>query len=339
MKTGWDPEVEAWFRRRTFDGRPPTVADLVASKQGFITVCLPALDEGETIEAICETVVDELIGPGLVDELIVIDSGSSDNTIEAARAAGAVVHRAAEVMTEIPAVSGGKGESLWKSLAVAQGDIVVWLDSDTRNFDTRFVTALVAPLLEDGATHLVKAFYERPLVAAEEGDAGDRLRRPLLNRRAPRSGTLLERGGARVTEIGIRPLINLFFPKLAGFVQPLSGEYAGRTEILRSLPFATGYAVDVSLLIDVVESFGLDAVAQVDLGSRVHRNRAVPELGRMSFEIMHSLFARLDDDGRVKLTDALAKELIQFEDSPDGPVPVTCHVEPSVRPPMRRYLG
>ncbi len=318
MKTGWDPEVEAWFRRRTFHGHAPTVTDLLVSKQCSITVCLPALDEAETIGSICRTVVSELIGPGLVDELLVIDSGSSDDTIEIATTAGAVVHRAAEVMTEVPAGSGGKGESLWKSLAVAQSDIVVWLDSDTRNFDTRFVTALVAPLLEDGEIHLVKAFYERPLVGADQ---------------------LLAAGGARVTEIGIRPLINLFFPKLAGFVQPLAGEYAGRTEILRSLPFATGYAVDVSLLIDVVESFGLDAVAQVDLGSRVHRNRAVPELGRMSFEIMQSLFARLDDDARVKLADAIGSELIQFEDSPDGPVPVTRHVEPSVRPPMRNYLG
>lgn len=318
MRTGWDPEIETWFRRRTFDGHAPAVADLVASKQASITVCLPALDEAQTIGGICKTVVDELIAPGLVDELIVIDSGSSDDTIHAARAAGAFVQRASEVLPEVPVGSGGKGESLWRSLAVAHGDIVVWLDSDTRNFHSGFVTALVAPLLEDGGVHLVKAFYERPLVGPER---------------------LLPAGGARVTEIGIRPLLNLFFPRLAGFVQPLAGEYAGRTETLRSLPFATGYAVDVSLLIDVIETFGLDAVAQADLGNRIHRNRAVPELGRMSFEIMQALFLRLDEEARVKLADALPNALIQFEDSPDGPIPVTRRVETTTRPPMKDYLG
>ena len=318
MKTGWNPEIEAWFRRRTFDRDPPRVADLVPSKQGLITVCLPALDEAATIGSICHTIVAELLEPGLVDELLVIDSGSNDDTIEIARAAGATVHRATSILPEVPESSGGKGESLWKSLAVARGDIVVWLDSDTRNFRAGFVTALVAPLLEDGAIHLVKAFYERPLVDAEE---------------------ILAAGGARVTEIGIRPLINLFFPKLAGFVQPLAGEFAARTETMRSLPFATGYAVDISLLIDIVETLGLDAVAQADLGSRIHRNRPVPELGRMSFEIMQALFLRLDEDARVKLADALPAELIQFEDSADGPVPITHRVAAMLRPPMKDYVG
>ena len=318
MNTGWHPEVEAWFRTHTFGPHPPAAGDLVASKQGSITACLPALDEAGTIGGICRVIADELMRPGLVDELLVIDSGSSDDTIDVARAAGATVHRATDILPDIATGSGGKGDSLWKSLALAQGDIIVWLDSDTRNFHAGFVTALVAPLLEDGGIHLVKAFYERPLVGADE---------------------CLPAGGARVTEIAVRPLINLFFPKLAGFVQPLAGEFAARTETMRSVPFATGYAVDISLLIDVVETLGLDAVAQADLGKRVHRNRAVPELGRMSFEIMQALFLRLDDDARVKLADALPSELIQFVDSVDGPVPTTHRAETTMRPPLRNYLS
>lgn len=316
MKTGWHPEVEAWFRTRTHSGNPPSPGDLVASKQGPITVCLPALDEAETIAAICATVTDELMAPGLVDELLVIDSGSSDQTAAVAEAAGASVHKAADILPQAGAAS-GKGGSLWKSLAIATGELIVWVDSDTRNFHAGFVTALLAPLLEDGDVHFVKAFYERPL-QDEEG--------------------FLSAGGARVTEIGIRPLIDLFFPKLAGFVQPLAGEFAGRTATMRSLPFATGYSVDITLLLDVVESYGLNAVAQADLGSRIHRNRPVPELGRMSFEIMRSLFTRLDEEARVKLSDELPAALIQFVDTPDGPSPATHRSETAILPPMNDRL-
>ncbi|MDQ4064818.1 MAG: glucosyl-3-phosphoglycerate synthase [Actinomycetota bacterium] len=309
--------MRRWFATRTYDAARRSATELAALKDdagASVSVCLPALNEAATVGAICERIRDELIAAGIVDELVVVDSGSNDATQHAARAAGAAVVRAADVLAEVgPNPNGGKGESLWKSLAVTSGDIVVWLDSDTKNFTPSFITSLLEPLLEVPRVAFVKAFYERPLHGP---------------------GEVLSAGGARVTEIAIRPLINLFFPHLAGFVQPLSGEYAGRRAVLEELPFATNYAVDISLLLEVIDRVGLDRVAQADLGSRIHRNRDVPSLGRMSFDIVHALMTRLDDEGRVKLTETLPRELVQFQDSPDGPQPATYRVDPLVRPPM-----
>ena len=315
-----DRAVARWFATRTFGPvtrSVPDLAGLKATRRYTVSVCLPALDEATTIGAICRS-IGELRAAGIVDEVIVIDSGSRDATATEARSAGASVVRAADVLPHVEAnPSGGKGESLWKSLAIATGDLVVWLDSDTKNFAPAFVTSLLEPMLDDPEIAFVKAFYERPLQSG---------------------GEVLSAGGARVTEIAMRPLVNLFVPQLAGFVQPLSGEYAGRAELLRTLPFATNYAVDLSLLLDVVDRVGLSAVAQADLGSRIHRNRAVPELGRMSFDIVHALFTRLDDEARVKLAEALPRELVQFEDSPAGPRPTSYRVEPLVRPPIEEVL-
>ena len=248
-----------------------------------------------------------------------MDSGSSDATPAVAQAAGARVYAAVEVLPEAGSNPyGGKGESLWKCLAVAHGDLVVYLDSDTQNFELGFVTGLVAPLLTFAEIDFVKAFYERPLIGDE---------------------TSLPGGGARVTELSVRPLINLFWQQLAGFVQPLSGEYAGRRDLLRSVPFPTGYAVDIGLLIDIVVARGLDAVAQANLGRRIHRNRDVSALGRMAFEIMYSLFTRLDDDARVKLSENLEESLIQFENGADGPRPIDHRIAAMTRPPMVTYLS
>lgn len=295
MTTFSEPDVAAWLGRRTIGPRDRSVAELVGAKEatgGSIAVCLPAMDEAATIGAICSVIADELVAPGLVDELVVIDSGSSDRTGEVAAASGARVHRAVDVLPEAsPIASGGKGESLWKSLAVISSDIVVWLDADTRAFSPHFVTRLVAPLLDDPGLAFTKAYYERPL---ESG------------------GNVAPAGGGRVTEIAVRPLINLLLPELAGFIQPLSGEYAGRTELLRSVPFSVGYDVDLLLLIDIIERRSLDVVAQVDLGTRIHRNRDVASLGRMSFEIMRGLLARLEATGRIKLGEELPQELLQF---------------------------
>jgi glucosyl-3-phosphoglycerate synthase len=247
-----------------------------------------------------------------VDELVMIDSGSSDRTLDIARAAGANVHRAEDVVPEY-GPSLGKGDALWRSLAVTSGDVIVWLDSDVRNFTLDFVTSLLAPLLEDRSIMFAKAFYDRPLA---RGDGFE------------------STGGARVTELVARPLLNLLFPELAGFVQPLSGEYAVRRNAVAELPFFTGYAVDAGLLIDAVERFGLNAFVQVDLGTRVHRNQDVFALGRMSFEILHAILRRADDLGRIKFADEPGRQLLQFLPGQDGPTP---HVfRPSVleRPPM-----
>jgi glucosyl-3-phosphoglycerate synthase len=310
------PELARWYARRTFTGMP-SAAEAAAAKRASgttLSVCLPALDEEATVGAICSTISRELVeGHGLVDELIVVDSGSTDRTAAEARAGGARVVAADDVLRDAaPLVPRGKGEALWKSLAVAQGDLVVWLDSDTREFGSHFVTNLVAPLLADDTIALCKGFYRRPL-ASEDGRLGE--------------------GGGRVTELAARPLLALLFPELAAVVQPLSGEYAGRAEVLRSLPLFTGYSVEVGLLVDLVERLGLDALAQADLGVRVHRNRDIASLGRMAAEIMEAILTRAEDQGRLKTVDYLGDVLVQF-DQQGGQQPVTSRIALAERPPM-----
>ena len=219
---------------------------------------LPALDEAETIGPICRTISNELIHEvSLIDELLVIDSGSIDGTAEEAAEAGATVHRAEE-LTSFGEVL-GKGDCLWRSLSVASGDIIVWLDSDTRNLHGGFVADLVAPLLLDDRFVMTKAFYDRPLVSDDQ---------------------MVMTGGARITELAVRPLLQLFYPELVGLIQPLAGEYAGYVDVFRGLRFSTGYGVEIGMLIDIAERYGAERIAQVDLGMLVHRNRDVIELGR-----------------------------------------------------------
>lgn len=301
MPASLPPAVAGWYSRRTFTGSPDprTVAE---AKAGLtVSVCLPALNEEATVGAICSTIARELVeGAGLVDELIVVDSGSTDRTAAEARAGGARV---------VEASRPGKGEALWESLVAASGDVVVWLDSDTRAFQPHFVTNLVAPLVADESIALCKGFYRRPL-ATEEGHLGE--------------------GGGRVTELAARPLLALLFPELAGVVQPLSGEYAGRADVLRGLPMFTGYAVEVGVLIDLVARHGLDALAQADLGVRVHRNRDVLSLGRMAAEIMQAMLQRAEDLGRLKTVDDRGDVLVQFD-----PAPVASRIALGELPPMR----
>lgn len=321
MATFHDAAVETWFARHTVTNPsfgPEELRRTKADAGLTIGVCLPALDEAATIGPICEVITSELVADGVVDELMVIDSGSTDRTVEIASECGATVHRAHDLIPEVPVLDDpGKGESLWKSLAVLHTDIVVWLDSDTRNFGSHFVTRLVAPMLRDPDVVFTKAFYERPL-HADDGPA-----RP---------------GGGRVTEVAIRPLVNLLYPALAGFVQPLSGEYAGRRSALIEMPFGTGYDVDLLLLIDLVERYGLDRIIQVDLGTRVHRNRPAEELGRMSFEIFRSLLERLEDGGRLKLADPLPETLTQFTADEGTYAPLMSRRVSQRRPPMRTLI-
>jgi glucosyl-3-phosphoglycerate synthase len=258
---------DAWLRRRTYDGADFDPDELIAIKrsQGTrISVCLPARDVAETVGAIVEAVRGAWTGARpLVDEVVVIDSGSSDATARVAARAGASVVAADHVLPGLPARQ-GKGEALWKSLAVVRGDVVAWLDADVEPFDPDFVPGLVGPLLHRPDIAYVKGYYRRDL----PGRPGD---------------------GGRVTEICARPLINLLHPELAGFAQPLAGEAAGRTELLRSLPFFTGYAVEIGLLIDLSERVGLAGLAQVDLGSRTHRNQSTAALGAMAHEITRAV--------------------------------------------------
>ena len=318
-----DPSAGDWFRRRTF-ANPPLTRDemsaVKAERSVRVSVCLPTLDEAATVGGICEAIGRELMEDGaLVDELVVVDSGSRDSTVEVAARAGATVHAAAEILPGRgpEAGRGGKGEALWKSLAVCSGDLVVWVDADIRNFSIEFVTNLMAPLLAHPELAIAKGFYERPLMTDEKS---------------------IEAGGARVTELAARPLIQLLYPELGGVIQPLSGEYAGYRDKLFQLPFFSGYAVDVVLLLDVAERFGIDAIAQIDLGTRVHRNRDIFSLGRTSFEVVQGILSRLDELGRIKVPDDLPDRLIQFA-SKDGEMTAITRLLPVVEmPPMASVL-
>jgi glucosyl-3-phosphoglycerate synthase len=240
------------------------VARLRAAKRGrSISVCLPARDEAATVGPIVRVCRD--LRP-LVDEVVVVDDGSTDDTRAVALAAGARVVAASDVLPEC-GLGSGKGEALWKSIHAAHGDLIVWCDADVRNFGAPFVTGLVGPLLTNDDVSFVKGFYDRPL----DGRPGE---------------------GGRVTELVARPLISILFPHLAPLVQPLGGECAGRREALEQLPFVRGYGVDLALLIDVAERFGLGAMAQVDLGVRVHRNRPLAELAPQAEAIIATALVR-----------------------------------------------
>lgn len=262
---GHTAAVPGAFLRRMYDGEQFDLARLVAAKATTVSVCLPARDEASTIGPIIDAVRTELVSTGLVDEIVVLDDGSTDATASVAAAAGARVVSTAEVLADA-GPPGGKGDALWKSVHVAHGDVIVWCDADVTNFDARFVVGLLGPLLTHPEIAFVKAFYERPLGDGEPG--------------------------GRVTELVARPLVSLLHPQLASIVQPLAGEYAGRRTLLEALPFVQGYGVDLGLLIDVVASCGIEAVAQVDLGVRTHRNRPLRDLSPMALAVMQTAMAR-----------------------------------------------
>lgn len=277
--------AQRWHRRRTYGARAlPTVRELADRKLGSgerVSVVLPALNESETIGEICAIIRDRLMrARPIVDELLVIDCSSTDGTPEIAEQNGARVYDVGDLVPETP-VAPGKGEALWRSLSVVSGDIVVWIDSDIRNFTPRFVTRLVAPLLTDPTVSFVKAFYRRPIARGDE---------------------LVPDEGGRVTELLARPLLAALFPELCGFAQPLAGEYAGTVDVLRRVPFFTGYSVEVGLLIDLLDVIGLDGLAQVDLGERIHRNRPLAELAPMAYGIGRTIMKRAEDRGRMRST-------------------------------------
>lgn len=268
------PQTRRWFGAATVQSVPWTVEALLAAKRGrTVSVVLPALNEEATVGAVV-TALRPLLG-GLIDELVVMDSGSTDRTVMVARAVGARVVGRTDVLPELEPWP-GKGEVLWRSLAATSGDLLVFIDSDLVDFDAGFVPALLGPLLlrhlaMGPRVQLVKGFYQRPL-RMERTEVGT--------------------GGGRVTELLARPLLNTLRPELAGVVQPLGGEYAATRAFLESVPFAAGYGVEIGLLLDVHTRWGLDGLAQVNLGVRKHRNRSLLELGVMSRQILGAALPR-----------------------------------------------
>ena len=270
--------VDAWFVRNTFTSSEfAELGRLVEAKErqgARISVALPTLNEEATIRKVIHAIRTRLMERfPLVDELVVIDSRSDDSTREIARSEGVPVYIHDEILPETGSFV-GKGEALWKSLHVTTGDLVVWIDTDVSNTHPKFVYGILGPLLMRPELQFVKAFYQRPLRVGNE---------------------LHATGGGRVTELAARPILNLFFPELSGLVQPLSGEQGGRRTLLEQIPFFTGYGVETGLLIDTLQRAGLDAIAQVDMKQRIHRNQTLLALSKMSFEILQVALRRVGE--------------------------------------------
>ncbi len=269
--------VDEWFAENTYHA--DEFADLkhllaLKRKQGItISLALPALNEEETVGNVVGTLKATLVDQvPLLDEIVLLDSDSTDRTREIAREMGIPVHIHQQTLPQYGARH-GKGEALWKSLYVTCGDIILWIDTDIVNIHPRFVYGLIGPLLVSPRIQFVKGFYRRPLKIGDKIQAG---------------------GGGRVTELTARPLLNLFYPELSGVIQPLSGEYGGRRKVLEQLPFFSGYGVEIGLLIDVLEKFGLSAIAQVDLQERIHHNQPLDALSKMSFAIIQAVIRKLE---------------------------------------------
>ncbi len=283
-----------------------------------VSLVVPARNEAGTVGDVVGRVRESLVDTvALVDEIVVIDSDSTDATYDAAADAGAIVHRSAEIRPDL-GTRPGKGEAMWKSLFVTRGDVVVFMDADLTDWDTHFVPGLLGPLLTWPDVQLVKGFYERP---GEDG--------PL--------------DGGRVTELVARPLISLLHPELRDVVQPLAGEWAVRRRHFASLAVPTGYAVELAALVDTVATRGAAAIAQVDLGTRAHGHQPLLDLGAMAVQILSATLARAesalvgtqDAPSRLLSTTAGSTILRQFL---QGPVPLDRVVETSERPPAERYL-
>ncbi len=278
-----------------------------------ISLAFPTLNEEATIGKEILVIRTELMDRyPLLDEIAVIDSSSKDGTRQVAERFGAKVYDSKSILPKQGSYR-GKGENLWKSLYALDGDIIVWVDADISNIAPKFVYGLVGPLLEDESISYVKAFYERPIRS---------------------SGGIAPSGGGRVTEILVRPLFSLFYPELARLVQPLSGEYAGRRSLLERLPFSVGYGVELGHLIDVYRNFGAEAIAQVDLDLRVHRNQSTEALGRMSYGILSSFLDRARRYGDAEVLRALGDAHVSLKVEGDQHRVERSAISAVERPPM-----
>lgn len=307
-----------WLEKNTFHysqfGDLHRLVEEKQKKNLKISLCLPTLNEEKTIAKEIIVMKSELMSRHpLVDELIVIDSGSTDNTVEIAAAFGADVYIANEILPHLDQFK-GKGENLWKALYITQGDIIVYIDADIKNIHHRFVYGLIGPLLLDEGIKYAKAFYDRPI------SIGKNKIRPT--------------GGGRVTELVIRPLFSLFFPELTQIIQPLSGEYAGFREIFEKIPFPIGYGVETSMILDIYQKWGLNVIAQVDLDRRIHRNQDTKALGRMSFAILKTFINRQKRSGLIDLKGDLFDEIIQYNLVENEYQPESLKIVGLERPPM-----
>lgn len=305
--------MTGWFAARTYssgDFRIAELAERKAASDRTVSVVLPARNVADTVAGMVQAALS--LQRSLVDEVVVMAGASDDGTAEVARGAGARVYADDEVLADFGPAQ-GKGDALWRALAATSGDIVVYVDADIHNPSPRFVWGLLGPLLTVPEVAFVKGFYDRPFT---------------------KDGVVDRAGGGRVTELCARPLLNLLWPELRGIVQPLSGEYAGRRELLQELPYFTGYGVEMGLLIDALRHAGLDAIAQVDLGVRLHDNQPLADLSAMARVIAEVALQRLSDEDRAPLA-AFPATYTQFGRDGRGRVTEELReVRLSERPPL-----
>jgi glucosyl-3-phosphoglycerate synthase len=272
------PSAHEWFATRSYrHGQFADLARLAARKRELgvsVSLVLPTREVAPTVGAVLDEVAGLNERAPVVDQVVVVDAASADGTADLARKKGAEVYDEAELMPAFGPVV-GKGDAMWRALSVARGDLIVFADSDTANFGRHFVYGLLGPLLGEPAVRFVKGAYHRPFTAPD--------------------GTVVDDAG-RVTELTAKPLFGIFFPELCGFGQPLAGEVAGRRDLLRAIPFCTGYAVETAMMIDVLRSAGLGAMAQVDLGTRLNRSQRLLALGAMSYAVTRAVLMRVDGE-------------------------------------------
>ncbi|HTI34706.1 MAG TPA: glucosyl-3-phosphoglycerate synthase, partial [Miltoncostaea sp.] len=264
-----DLRLDDWATRRNHRAAEWDPEELAARKRGTVSVILPAREVADTIGPIVDAIAP-LQRLGLVDELVVVDAASADGTADVARAHGARVVQESALLADAGPCR-GKGDAMWRGLAATEGDLVAYLDADTADFDPSFVTGLLGPLIDDPAVALVKGAFRRPLMAG---------------------GAVLPDEGGRVTELVARPLLAILAPELGGLLQPLAGEQAARRDLLEAIPFPVGYGIETSMLLDALALRGLDAIAQVDLGTRQNRHQPLRELGAMAMAVMGAGLAR-----------------------------------------------
>lgn len=310
-------QINDWLKNNTYHhSQFSNIKELVELKNAqrvSISLCIPTLNEEKTIGKEIVLFKSELMERfPLLDEIAVIDSGSEDRTLEVASSFGADTYLASDILPDLEDKK-GKGENLWKAIYQLKGDIIVYIDADIKNIHPRFVYGLVAPLLLKPEVHYVKAFYDRPLAFSD---------------------SIRPSGGGRVTEILTRPLFSLFFPDLTAIIQPLSGEYAVRRDVIEKIPFPIGYGVETSHLIDIYEEYGLTAFAQTDLDQRVHRNQTTRALGKMSFGILQTFLQRLKKKHKIENFPELNRIFRQFQVRDETFETIEYNIMEYERPPM-----
>ncbi len=324
-------DAAEWFKHRSYDYRQFSDLEALAYRKRelglTVSAVLPCRNVADTVGGIVDVIhgVNERSGESaLVDQILAVDADSTDGTAEVAAARGAEVYSENELMNNLGGAH-GKGDAMWRSLSVARGDLVMYIDADTRDFKPQLVYGILGPILEVPEVRFVKAAYRRPFMSHE---------------------AIEQDGGGRVTELTTKPLFNLFYPELTGFVQPLAGEFVADRELFSSIPFLTGYAVETGIMIDVLKKVGLDAMAQVDLGTRQNRHQPLRDLSRMSYSVLRAVARRLRQEGRLNQTrdPSLPDSLFQFSDyrhavATTGGLQLQEYVEELVeRPPIQEVL-